>query len=105
MSDRPYLGHWFGHGPVPEPGKMRVFTMAGVEEFKITNYHIDAGHLVLMIASPADGDSIRLDPIAVFAPGGWLGFAKEGGPESDPERMGFRPQPDLPPGPASTVTS
>jgi hypothetical protein len=72
---------------------MKVYTLHGPEEFQITNYHIDAGYLILYQAEPADNNSVRLRPAAVFAPGGWLGYAPEGESDTDPERMGFRPQP------------
>jgi hypothetical protein len=90
-DERPYLGDFFGQGPMHATFKMRVFTPRTTEEFDVYGYRIDKGHLMLYIATEAANNSVRLHPQAVFVPGGWMGYATadDAPPESMP--MGFKP--------------
>ena len=75
MADRPYLFHFFGPGPIPETFKFKVFTLYGPEPFDVHAYRVDTGYLILYSEQPVENNGVRASPIAVFAPGGWLGYA------------------------------
>lgn len=47
---------------------------------------------MLYKAQPADNNSVRLRPHAVFAPGGWLGYAWQDD-KPPPTFAGFKPNP------------
>ncbi len=96
--DTPYLGPWFGPGPMPPKWTLEVIHIGGRESFEVTHYKVeDTGYLILLQAEEsADGDGIVLGPLAVFAPGGWQGFVKSKG-LAVPVPVGF--QPEKTPGP------
>ena len=95
MATPPYLHLWFGPGPMHETFQLKVFTLHGEETFQSYSYRLDAGFLILYQASDADNNSVRLDPFAVFAPGGWIGFTlDEDKPNLAPMGFEFTREPE-----------
>jgi hypothetical protein len=93
----PYLAHYFGPGPLHATFTLKVFTLQGVETFEPYGYRLDAGHLILYRAEEAENNSVRLDPFAVFAPGGWIGYALSATDKQKLAPIGFEfrpPEPD-----------
>jgi len=75
-----------------ETFNMKVFTLHGFETYAAYGYRIDTGYLIVLTAEPAENNSVRLDPVAVFAPGGWLGYALEDkAARRGPIRFEFKP--------------
>jgi len=71
---------------------MKVFTPHGTEEFEGNNFHVDEGYLIVYKAATVDDKTIRLYPVAVFKPQGWLGYAPGEPDEVKPLPIGFRQQ-------------
>jgi hypothetical protein len=91
--DKLYLGPWFGPGPVPPTWSLEVLYAGGRDRFEVTHYKVDdSGYLILLLAEETvDGGGVALNPVAVFAPGGWQGLVKERG-RAVPVPLGFQPE-------------
>lgn len=89
MPDRPYLDHYLGPGPLQPSFKIKVFTLHGTESFMIHGYRLDVGYLILYEASETDKGAVRANVQAVFAPGGWLGYALDEAQKGSLVPIGF----------------